>query len=86
MKKSALYLLIIILLLLWCAGCSQRVLPQSVIEAKTVSFATSNTNESEATVNPNENEEWKAYRSILSGNFTLINEDDSKKEMNCLFS
>lgn len=85
MKTSALYLMIIILLLSWCSGCSYRVPPQSGIEAKTVNSPATNTNDLEAKTNQDGNDEWKAYRSILSGNFTLINEDDYKSEMAYLY-
>jgi hypothetical protein len=85
MKASALYLMTIILLLSWCSGCSQHVPPKSGIEAKTVNPPTTNTNDLEAKTNQDGNGEWKAYRSILSGNFTLINEDDCKSEMEYLY-
>jgi hypothetical protein len=85
LKASALYLMTIILLLSWCSGCSPRVPPQSTIEVKTVNPIATNTNDMEAKTNQDGNDEWKAYRSILTGNFTLINEDDYKSEMEYLY-
>ncbi len=85
MKTSALYIMTIILLLSWCSGYSQSVPPQSGIEAKTVNAPSTNTIDLEAKINQAGNDEWKAYRSILSGNFTLINEDDYKSEMEYLY-
>ncbi|NLL04684.1 MAG: hypothetical protein GX270_02585 [Clostridiaceae bacterium] len=85
MKISVLYLMTIILLLFWCVGCSHRVPLQSGVEVKTMNPPATNTNDLEPKTNPHENDEWKAYRSILSGNFTLINEDNCKSEMEHLY-
>ena len=85
MKKSDLFLMTIILLLSWCSGCSRRVPPQPAIEAKTVNHPGTKTNDLEPKTNLDDNNEWKAYRSILSGNFKLINEDDCKSEMEHLY-
>lgn len=85
MNTGALYLMTIILLLSWCLGYSQCVPPQSGIEAKTVNATSTNTIELEKKMNQDGNDEWKAYRSILSGNFTLINDDDDKSEMEYLY-
>lgn len=85
MKISVLYLMTIILLLFWCVGCSHRVPLQSGVEVKTMNPPATNTNDLEPKTNPDEKDEWKAYRSILSGNFTLINEDDFKSNMENLY-
>lgn len=85
MKTSAKYFMTIIILLLWCSGCSHRVPPQSGIEAEIATPSATNTHDLEAKTNLDENDEWKAYRYILSGNFTMINGDDYKSEMEHLY-
>ncbi len=85
MKANAIYVMTIILFLLWCSGCSQRVPPKSGFEVETVNPPTTNTNNMNAKTNQDRKAEWKAYRSILTGDFTLINKDDDKSEMEYIY-
>ncbi len=85
MKVRALYLMAMVVFLFWCSGCSERVPPQSGMEVEMVSIPATNTSDLEADTNQDGNDAWNAYRSILSGDFTLINEDDYKSEMEYLY-
>lgn len=84
MKKSALFPIIIIVLLSWCSGCSNRAFSQSGIEAKIVNPPALNTNDLEAKTNHDGNDEEKVYRSILSG-WKYIMMDFNKDGSNELF-
>lgn len=84
MKTSALYSITIVLLLSLLSGCANRIPAQSDNVVKTVYPLTTNS-DLKAKTNLDEKDEWKAYRSILSGDFSLINDDDYKSEMEYLY-
>ena len=82
MKRKVIYFIIAILLFLWCSGCSNNLSQQSVTESETVISSTKNIDNKP---NQDEGSEWKAYRSILSGDFTLIEDSYYKSEMEFLY-
>lgn len=85
MKAKVIYVMTIILLLLWCSGCSLRVPTTSRIKVETINPTTTNTNNIKAKPNQDRMDEWNAYPSILSGDFSLITKDDDKSEMEYLY-
>lgn len=64
---------------------SRSIPPQTEFEVNSVSPPTTNANEFDAKMNSYENDEWEAYQSILSGDFSLINDEDCKSEMEFLY-
>lgn len=76
MKIGNLHITAIVLLLLCCVGCYQGIPSESGNEVKI---------ENHSTANADKKDERKAYQSILSGEFTLINDDDCKSEMEYLY-
>lgn len=85
MKRKIIYVIIAILLFLWCSGCSNHLLQQSGAESETVISSLKNINDLDNKPKQDESDEWKAYRSILSGDFTLIEDSDDKSEMEYLY-
>lgn len=82
MKRKVIYFIIAILLLLWCSGCSNKLSQPSIIELGAVISSTKNIDNKSS---QDEGSEWKAYRSILSGDFTLIEDSYYKSEMEFLY-
>jgi hypothetical protein len=58
---------------------------QSAIEVNNENTHKMNDNDLISKIKPDENDVWEEYRSILSGNFALINDTDCKLEMEYLF-
>lgn len=85
MKRKVIYFIIAILLFLWCSGWSNHHLQQSRTKSETVISSTKSIDDLDNKPNQDEGAEWKAYRSILSGDFTLIQDSDYKSEMEYLY-
>jgi len=73
------------MLFLWCSGCSNHLSQQFVTESETIISSTKNINDLDNKPNLDEGPEWKAYHSILSGDFTPIEDSDYKSEMEFLY-
>lgn len=86
MKRKSIYFIVAISFFLCCLGCSNLFSPQSVAEAKTVFSSNKSIEKQVNKPAKQENDDaWNAYRSILLGDFSLIQDKDDKSEMEFLY-
>ena len=85
MKKKVIYFIIAFMLFLWCSGCSNHLSQPSVTESDPVISSTQNIDNLDNQPTQDESDEWQAYRSILSGDFTLIEDSYYKSEMEFIY-